>query len=916
MSAPGTITTVRIGGQPLPTCVAERLAAEAGEAWDDVLLVLPTMETGRRIVDDLVRRREGRIVFPPRFATALSLVPFGWGERVASPVQAGLAWREVLRRAKDCLRTFGEDSDPATRAALAPSFVDLLRDLAAADLTVESAAEILAPRDPRWSEWVTLWHQYAALLRRGALECPAAAQRAAAAAFEKPDGIARVIVAGVPDLPPLAEKALRRVGAEVWVMSGELDASAAFDDMGRARPAFWKNHPLAFETSQIEVFATLEDLALAAAKTALYNDRAAIICGDPGLAAELESALVGEGGAGFLPEGHALARHPVIRLASQLCRLSPASEWDAVESLLRHPDFLDWLTRENVAVDFARWNSFGAAALRPVLGEMEARFAWLPDLEQRAFDGIPSVVRSVIRLASQMGEANPVPALRMILAEIYGPRDMARRPGDKDAAKSVVETLDELRACRELGSVSGSELAEILESLGGTWTPEKPPAAVEIEGWLEVVGEDAPVLLLAGLNEGLLPSKRRVDPLLPDAARGLLGLDDATSREARDTAILHQALVTRGPRLHILSAQRASDGSPLKPSRFLLRVGDAALPARVEWLCREADEMTFSPVGGFSSSPLRLPRPASPARGISVTAFASYLACPLRYHLAERLGMNALQSVDHQLSAGAFGSWIHATLDAFGRNEDLRDSSDEKAIRDFLLAHWDARFDVFGSEVDLLLQREAGRMRLEAFAVQQAAARREGWRIVCTEWRLPGENGLAIPGWPLRLFGRIDRLEVRGDETRIVDYKTGSLSGTKNQVRSHHIKKLRPVPLVPDFACLGEERWTNLQLPLYAAAVRAAPPEQVSPERLTLAYFLLPDDPDKTGLVTWEPSELELKSAADCARGVMEEIAADAVSDWIAARDFQRFAVDIDYDDFAPLALSEFIEAGALEVLT
>ena len=94
-------------------------------------------------------------------------------------------------------------------------------------------------------------------------------------------------------------------------------------------------------------------------------------------------------------------------------------------------------------------------------------------------------------------------------------------------------------------------------------------------------------------------------------------------------------------------------------------------------------------------------------------------------------------------------------------------------------------------------------------------------------------------------------------------------------------------------------------------AIALARPIEI-PEEIRLAYFLIADDVAETGLQEW--TDADMAGAARCAAGVAAEVAADAVLDWIAARDFSRFAVDPDHDDFEFLALSHFIEEGALIV--
>ena len=207
-------------------------------------------------------------------------------------------------------------------------------------------------------------------------------------------------------------------------------------------------------------------------------------------------------------------------------------------------------------------------------------------------------------------------------------------------------------------------------------------------------------------------------------------------------------------------------------------------------------------------------------------------------------------------------------------------------------------------------------MRLEEFALRQASTREEGWEIRRTEWRIHTKDGLQIPGWPLTLRGRIDRVDQRGDELRLIDYKTGALGPGKAEhvVRARHLKKASgDDACIPDFARLGEEAWTDLQLPLYAIALQTLAPTDL-PGKASLAYFLLPDDAKKAGVFEWTPSGEELASAAHCARSIMQEVADEAVCDWIADGAFDRFAVDPRYDDFESLALNRFLESRALEV--
>jgi len=892
----------------LPQAVADRLRSMGDGAWDDGLVVLPTIETGRRVVDALLAG--GGVVFPPKFATPLTLVPFGKGDGVATAAQAEMAWRTVLSEARDCPLTFGDQ--PGTK--LAGSFVTLTRDLAAAGLDIPAAARILAARDARWEEWERLWKAFSRRLAAVGLRCPATAQIEAAASFHPP-GIRKILVAGVADLPPLALRALRNVETEIFVHAPGVERGA-FDEFGRARPEFWSRAPLPVRDSQIRVVADPVQLGQALVEIPAPV-RLAVFCGDPGLSMDLSFALEEAGRSGFLPEGYPLNRHPIVRLAILLARLPADGSWSHLEALVFHPDFSEWLG--DLLPAHRDWNQLGLLTFCASLEEIPNRLRCSRCSDEEAarqslLTGLSPLFEKLRELTRQLSSSNAARVLRDILADLYGPRDLGKRPGDKEAAKAVISLLDEISEFPALGKTEAATVLTMLEAIPGTWTPAREPGAVEIEGWLELAGEDAPVMVLAGLNEGLLPTKRRVDALLPDAARAALGLDDAVSRHARDTAILHAALAVREPEnIHILALRQSADGSPLKPSRLLLRVPDRELAGRVHLLVKDPPTPAGSaPLLRFSAAPLRIARPPEPARSLNVTSLKSYLACPLRFYLKNRLGFSAPQTGGAMLEANTFGTWIHDVLKRFGNDPDVAASRDAGEIRDWLLPRWDRLFDGLEDDIPLMLQRESGRLRLEAFAIAQAEMRTDGWMPGLVEWKFAD---LTPPGWPLALRGRIDRVDVRGEDLLLMDYKTGSLKKGRNPVRAAHLARAQTpgrFGVRPDYAFLGGEVWCDLQLPLYALAVELARPVENISGAVRLGYFRLADEVAETGLVEWE--DAEIASAVDCAAGIAGEVARDAVLDWIAAGDFSRFAVDPPYDDFEELALSRFIEEGALIV--
>ena len=125
------------------------------------------------------------------------------------------------------------------------------------------------------------------------------------------------------------------------------------------------------------------------------------------------------------------------------------------------------------------------------------------------------------------------------------------------------------------------QLDFILNSLKNQSIPEKRAQnSLDIQGWLEVLWEDRPHLIMAGMNEGSIPNRIASDIFLPDSMRSKLGLRNNETVLARDNYIFNAALNWRnsGGRVDLILGKESLEGTPLKPSRLLFQCDDIELP--------------------------------------------------------------------------------------------------------------------------------------------------------------------------------------------------------------------------------------------------------------------------------------------------------------------------------------------------
>jgi len=146
----------------------------------------------------------------------------------------------------------------------------------------------------------------------------------------------------------------------------------------------------------------------------------------------------------------------------------------------------------------------------------------------------------------------------------------------------------------------------------------------------------------------------------------------------------------------------------------------------------------------------------------------------------------------------------------------------------------------------------------------QARRAAAGWQIAETEWAPDEPAWLDVDGTPIRLSGRIDRIDRHADgRFAILDYKTGNS--------------------LPRFGAAYDAKggvWRDPQLPLYRLLAAELAPGIAHGENVDFGWFCLGKDAANTAVVDhegsrrWSPADL-LRADAQ-AREIVRAIRAQA----------------------------------------
>jgi len=892
--------------EPVVTKVRRHLLGDGPSepnALAGLLLLVPTQQSGRRLRLAMARHAalHGTHVGFLRPRLPIDLVRSGGDDMpVATPLECGAAWARLLLDSDFAALTSLFPAHDTTRGfgwALATGKLvqSLRQELAASGLTI---GKVVAERlndleEPdRWADMARLELHYLDLLAANNRTDPAESRIAQSLTPRVPPGTERIVLACAPDPDPIALEALQRLSADLPVqvlVHAPESIADRFDDWGRPLVASWQQTPIEIPDAASNI--RLADTPAGQARTLVellredHYGAADIGVGvpDTDVVPFLSAELSRQGVEPFDPNGVPLHSHPLFALVEAYRGLLQDGTYESLAAFLRHPDIL------------AALNARAAVPPRALLTQLdEFQNAHLPaevrDVRSRlrrdaTYSVLASAISNVDEITQSKANDGPAASLRSFLETVFAHRRLStENHADSDfatVAQLLSDVLSEYEDCCAASfSLEDADartlLVEHLRSL--RYQVPRHGAEIDLEGWLELHWNEAPCLVVTGMNEGRVPESITSDAFLPNSLRKRLGLRCDDDRLARDLYLMQAMVECRRAegRTSFICGKTGSSGDPLRPSRLLFACNDSELPTRARRLFGPPE----SHLVNYPASTSFLLRPSPPAdighRGpdltrLAVTGFRDYLACPFRFYLKRVLGMESLDDRKREMDAMAFGSLLHEVLSRMAKDQSLRNTTNTSELTAFLhdeAGKWMA--DQYGNPLPLNLQMQlsAARERLAAIARVQAAEAADGWEIVLAEH--PVETTIGA----ITVHGQIDRVDRNSatGEIRVLDYKT---SDRGDGPETEHLRP--PKENTPEYAIArangrDDRAWKDLQLPLYAILLREQGNELAG---ATPGYFTIPGAVDETAVKIWDTFTPELlKSAEICAAGIARDIAA------------------------------------------
>ena len=325
----------------------------------------------------------------------------------------------------------------------------------------------------------------------------------------------------------------------------------------------------------------------------------------------------------------------------------------------------------------------------------------------------------------------------------------------------------------------------------------EPLTGIQVMGLLETRNLDFENVIILGANEGLLPKIGFQDSFVPFDLRRAYQLPLPSTKTAIASYHFFRLLQRTKNLVMLYNSEPESLGGG-ELSRFILQIENELLPVNpnITWRKKIVNTPLPDTLPGhdilIEKTPEVIERLNKLAqKGLSPSAFISYINCPLQFYFKEVLHPELPERMETSIESNTFGSVVHGVLEKIytpfvNRPIDPAGLKNSLLKLDVLLK---AEFDEKYGPHDLnhgknLLMVQVAREYVERFVYGEIRRiKKTPIQLIGLELKL--QSVLEVNNKMVKIKGfidRIDRLPGTG-ELRIVDYKTGEISPNQLKIK-------------------------------------------------------------------------------------------------------------------------------------
>lgn len=324
----------------------------------------------------------------------------------------------------------------------------------------------------------------------------------------------------------------------------------------------------------------------------------------------------------------------------------------------------------------------------------------------------------------------------------------------------------------------------------------EPLSGLQIMGVLESRVLDFETVIITSLNEGKFPSGKSNNSFIPFDVKLELGLPTFKEKDAIYSYHFYHLLL-RAKNLYLLYNTDSEGIDAGEKSRFITQI---ELDKRKKHNITNKNYFALIPDKAYEKLSVEKSeelneklRNIATGKGFSPSALSNYLRNPIQFYFQRVLGINEVDEVEENIALNTLGTIIHNSLEELYKpfvgkflttaNFDwMIENSNSEITKQFN--------EIYANNTDKLgknlLAFEVAKRNIFHFLQMEKGAIENGTalKILGLEQRLSYEIKDKRLPYPVKISGIVDRIEIRDNVVRIIDYKTGKVDKSNVSINS------------------------------------------------------------------------------------------------------------------------------------
>lgn len=323
----------------------------------------------------------------------------------------------------------------------------------------------------------------------------------------------------------------------------------------------------------------------------------------------------------------------------------------------------------------------------------------------------------------------------------------------------------------------------------------EPLNGLQIMGVLESRVLDFETVIVTSMNEGKFPAGKSMNSFIPYDVKRELGLPTFKEKDAIYTYHFYH-LLQRAKNIYLIYNTESEGLDAGEKSRFITQLEVEKQPKHTltqEIYNAVLPETAYQPIVVPKSESVMIRLKEVAEKGFSPSALTSYIRNPIDFYFQKILRISEVEEVEENIALNTLGTIIHETLEALYTPFIGKFLSENDILGCFKLLDTEVlkQFKLVYKEGEIkkgrnLLAFEVAKRNVSNFLKVELESIKNGEAIKILHLEKACEKILEHPSlpFPIKIAGKVDRIEERNGIIRIIDYKTGKVEKTNVTLKS------------------------------------------------------------------------------------------------------------------------------------